>query len=83
MGPDVKSSSNRLVQLRNIHADLLRKMDALESLRKRVQREEKEREIMIAAGIPWTKTHRPRSSSDPWLSSRTRTSRWRWAPKAS
>jgi len=82
MGPDVKSSNNRLVQLRNIHADLLRKMDALESLRKRVQLEEKEREIMIAAGIPWTKTHRPRSSSDPWLSSRTRTSTLTMGPES-
>ena len=32
MGPNAESSNNRLVHLRNIHADLLRKMAALESL---------------------------------------------------
>jgi|SoiMethySBSTD1v2_1073268.scaffolds.fasta_scaffold3154050_1 hypothetical protein len=48
MAPNMRSLFLGLLRLQTIHADLLRKKAALESLRKQVQRKEAEREAKNA-----------------------------------
>jgi hypothetical protein len=48
MAPNTRSFSSRLSRLQNIHADLLKRKAALESLRKQVQQKEAEREAKVA-----------------------------------